>query len=70
MLAGHTVEDGAKTWKLTLRDGLCSTMAARCWGETWWPACGVGRVRDAFAQALMDATDELSAPTDKRSCSV
>jgi len=22
MLAGHTVEDGAKTWRLTLRDGL------------------------------------------------
>jgi peptide/nickel transport system substrate-binding protein len=65
MLAGHSIENDGKTWKLTLRDGLlfhdgekvlardCATSIRR-WGA-----------RDAFGQALMQRTDEISAPDDK-----
>ena len=53
MVAGHTVEDDGKTWKLTLRDGLMfhdgdKVLARDCvasikrWGK-----------RDAFGQTLM-----------------
>jgi peptide/nickel transport system substrate-binding protein len=65
MLAGYVVEDDQKTWKLTLRDGLKFhdgtpvlardvVASLRRWG-----------VKDAFGQALMAATDEVSAPSDK-----
>ncbi len=65
MVAGHSVENDGKTWKLTLRDGLLfhdgeKVLARDCvasirrWGR-----------RDAFGQALMASTDELSAPDDK-----
>ena len=65
MLAGYKTEDDGKTWTLTLRDGLLfhdgtPVLARDCvasikrWG-----------VRDAFGQALIAATDELSAPDDK-----
>ena len=60
-----SIEDDGKLWKLTLRDGLLfhdgkQVLARDCvasiqrWGK-----------RDAFGQALMAATDELSAPDDK-----
>jgi peptide/nickel transport system substrate-binding protein len=65
MVAGHVVEDDGKTWKLTLRDGLTfhdgeKVLARDC-------AASIKRwgVRDAFGQALMARTDELSAPDDK-----
>ena len=65
MLAGHKTENDGKTWTLTLRDGLLfhdgtPVLARDCvasikrWG-----------VRDAFGQALLAATDDLSAPDDK-----
>jgi peptide/nickel transport system substrate-binding protein len=65
MVEGHTVEDGGKLWKLTLRDGLKwhdgeKVLARDCvasiqrWGK-----------RDAFGQTLIACTDELSAPDDK-----
>ncbi|HVC61073.1 MAG TPA: ABC transporter substrate-binding protein [Acetobacteraceae bacterium] len=65
MVEGHTVDDGGKLWKLTLRDGLkwhdgAKVLARDCvasiqrWGK-----------RDAFGQTLMAFTDELSAPDDK-----
>jgi peptide/nickel transport system substrate-binding protein len=65
MVDGFTTEPDGKTWQLTLRDGLkfhdgtpvlardCVASIAR-WGK-----------RDAFGQALMAATDELSAANDK-----
>ena len=55
-----------QTWKLTLRDGLlfhngervlasdCAAASIKRWGA-----------RDAFGQAFMARTDELSAPDDK-----
>ncbi len=65
MLAGAVTESGGRIWNLTLRDGLrfhdntpvlARDVAAsvRRWGA-----------RDAFGQALMAATDELSAPDDR-----
>ena len=65
MVDGFTTEPDGKTWRLTLRDGLkfhdgTPVLARDCvasinrWGK-----------RDAFGQALMAATDELSAPDDK-----
>lgn len=65
MVAGHQTSSDGKEWKLTLRDGLkfhdgTPVLARDCvasiqrWGK-----------RDAFGQALMAATDELSAPDDK-----
>lgn len=65
MVAGHTVDKDGKLWKLTLRDGLVfhdgeKVLARDCvasirrWGK-----------RDAFGQALLGHTAELSAPDDK-----
>ena len=65
MVKGFTTSSDGKTWTLTLRDGLLfhdntPVLARDCvasitrWGK-----------RDAFGQALMAATDELSAPDDK-----
>jgi peptide/nickel transport system substrate-binding protein len=65
MVAGHSVEDDGRTWRLTLRDGLLfhdgqPVLARDCiasirrWG-----------VRDALGQALMQRTDELSARDDR-----
>lgn len=65
MVAGHVVEDDGRTWKLTLRDGLLfhdrtKVMARDCvasirrWG-----------VRDSIGQALLQRTDEISAPDDR-----
>jgi len=65
MLAGYTVEDGAKTWKLTLRDGLVFHDGSKVLARDAVASLRRWAVKDAFGQALMDATDELSAPTDK-----
>ena len=65
MVAGSTTDPDGKAWRLTLRDGLlfhdgAPVLARDCaasirrWGK-----------RDAFGQALMAATDDLSAPDDK-----
>ncbi len=65
MAAGAAAEDDGRTWLITLRDGLrfhddepvlardCAASLRR-WGR-----------RDSFGQALMAATDELSAPDDR-----
>ncbi len=66
MVAGHVVEDDGKRWTLTLRDGLRfhdgtpvlardAVASVKRWGT-----------RDNFGRTLMEATDELSAPDDKR----
>jgi peptide/nickel transport system substrate-binding protein len=65
MVAGHTTENDGKTWKLALRDGLMfhngdKVLARDC-------AASIKRwgARDAFGQALMQRTDEVSATDDK-----
>jgi peptide/nickel transport system substrate-binding protein len=65
MVDGFTTEADGKTWKLVLREGLrfhdnTPVLAKDCvasiqrWGK-----------RDAFGQALMAATDEVTAADDK-----
>jgi len=65
MVGGVVTEADGKLWRLTLRDGLkfhdgAPVLARDCvasikrWGK-----------RDPFGQALMAATDDLSAPDDK-----
>ena len=65
MVEGHATENDGKEWRLTLRDGLKwhdgeKVLARDCvasirrWGS-----------KDAFGQALLAATDELSAQDDK-----
>jgi peptide/nickel transport system substrate-binding protein len=65
MLAGHTVEDDGKLWRLTLRDKLIfhdgtPVLARDCVASIKrWGA------RDAFGGALLATTDSLTAPSDK-----
>jgi peptide/nickel transport system substrate-binding protein len=65
MAEGALAEDEGRTWRITLRSGLMfhdgtkvlardAAASVRRWGA-----------RDAFGQALMAATDELSAPDDR-----
>ena len=66
MVAGHTVEADGLRWTLALRDGLrwhdgTPVLARDC-------AASIRRwgAKDTFGQALLAATDELSAPDDTR----
>ncbi len=65
MAEGARSDDDGKRWTITLRDGLkfqdnTPVLARDC-------AASVKRwgARDAFGQALMAATDDISAPDDK-----
>lgn len=64
MLAGHTVEADGKTWKLTLRDGLMFHDGTKVLARDVVASLRRWGTRDAYGQALMDATDELSALSD------
>jgi peptide/nickel transport system substrate-binding protein len=65
MLAGHTIENDGKTWKLTLRDGLMFHDGTKVLARDCVASVKRWGARDAFGQALMQRTDELSAPDDK-----
>jgi peptide/nickel transport system substrate-binding protein len=65
MVAGHTVEDDGKTWKLTLRDGLQFHDGQKVLARDCVASIKRWSARDAFGQALMQRTDEVSAPDDK-----
>jgi peptide/nickel transport system substrate-binding protein len=65
MVAGHTIEDDGKTWKLTLRDGLLFHDGQKVLARDCVASVKRWGARDAFGQALMQRTDELSAPDDK-----
>ncbi|HEY3847983.1 MAG TPA: ABC transporter substrate-binding protein [Acetobacteraceae bacterium] len=65
MVAGHTVEDDGKTWKLTLRDGLMFHNGDKVLARDCVASVKRWGARDAFGQALMQRTDELSAPDDR-----
>ncbi len=66
MLAGGILtEDDGKTWKLTLRDGLTFHDGTKVLARDAVASLHRWGVVDAFGQALFDATDELSAPSDK-----
>jgi len=65
MLAGHTVDESGKTWTLTLRDGLVFHDGTKVLGRDVVASLKRWGVLDAFGQALLAATDDLSAPDDK-----
>lgn len=65
MVAGHTIENDGKTWKLTLRDGLVFHDGQKVLARDCVASIKRWGARDAFGQALMQRTDEVSAPDDK-----
>jgi peptide/nickel transport system substrate-binding protein len=66
MLAGHTVDPDQKVWTLTLRDGLLFHDGTPVLGRDVVASLRRWAAKDAFGQALMAATDDLSAPADKQ----
>ncbi len=65
MVAGHTIENDGKLWRLTLRDGLRFHDGEPVRAQDVVPSIQRFAARDAFGRALMDATDELSAASDQ-----
>ncbi len=65
MLEGHVVEDDGKLWKLRLRDGLLWHDGERVLARDCVASINRWAKRDAFGDALMQATAELSAPDDR-----
>ncbi len=65
MLAGHTVDPDQKVWTLTLRDGLLFHDGTKVLGRDVVASLRRWGEADAFGQAVMAATDDLSAPDDK-----
>ena len=65
MLAGHTVENDGKLWTLTLRDGLKFHDGTPVLSRDVIASLKRWTVSDSFGQALFDATDEVSAPSDR-----
>jgi peptide/nickel transport system substrate-binding protein len=65
MVDGHVVEDDGKTWKLTLRDGLLFHNGDKVLARDCIASIKRWAARDAFGQALMERTNEISAPDDK-----
>lgn len=64
MLAGHTVENDGKLWRLTLRDGLRFHDGTPVLARDAVASIRRFAARDAFGRALMDATNDLSAASD------
>jgi peptide/nickel transport system substrate-binding protein len=65
MVAGHTVENDGRIWKLTLREGLVFHDGEKVLARDCVASVKRWGARDAFGQALMQRTDEISAPDDK-----
>ncbi len=65
MVAGHKVENDGKLWTLTLRDGLMFHDNTPVLARDCVASIRRWAKRDGFGQALMRATDELSAPDDR-----
>ena len=66
MLAGHTVDADEKVWTLTLRDGLMFHDGTPVLARDAVASIRRWAYKDAFGQALLAATDDLSAPNDKQ----
>src|SRR5204862_3929565 len=65
MVAGHSVENDGLMWNLTLRDGLRFHDGEPVLAKDVVASIRRFAPRVIFAAALMDATDDLSAPDDK-----
>ncbi len=65
MVEGHTIEDDGKLWRLTLREGLRFHDGEPVRAQDVVPSVKRFAARDAFGRALMDATAELRAASDR-----
>jgi peptide/nickel transport system substrate-binding protein len=65
MLAGHTVDADQTLWTLTLRDGLLFHDGTQVLGRDVVASLRRWGSVDAFGQALMAATEELTTANDK-----
>ncbi|WP_267359962.1 MULTISPECIES: ABC transporter substrate-binding protein [unclassified Methylobacterium] len=65
MVAGHTVEAEGRLWRLTLREGLRFHDGEPVLARDAVASIRRFAARDAFARALMEATDELTAASDR-----
>ena len=65
MAAGHLVEDDGRRWTITLRDGLLFHDGEPVRSSDVVASIRRWAVREGFGQALLDATDELAAVSDK-----
>jgi len=65
MVAGHTVDADGKLWTLTLRDGLVWHDGERVLARDCVASIRRWAKRDAFGDALLQATDQLDAPDDR-----
>ena len=65
MVEGHVIEDGGKTWKLTLRDGMKFHDGAPVLARDAVASVDRWMKIDAFGQNLRAVTDDMSAPSDK-----
>jgi peptide/nickel transport system substrate-binding protein len=65
MVAGHTVEDDGRTWKLMLREGLAFHDGTRVLARDCVASVRRWGARDVMGQTLMARIDDLSAPDDK-----
>ena len=65
MVAGHVVENDGRLWRLTLRDGLRFHDGEPVRARDCIASIRRWSARDFFGLALMQATDDLSAPDDK-----
>jgi peptide/nickel transport system substrate-binding protein len=65
MVDGHSVEDGGKTWLLTLRDGLAWHNGDKVLARDCVASIRRWGARDSFGQTLMAVTDALEATDDR-----
>jgi peptide/nickel transport system substrate-binding protein len=65
MVAGHVTENDGRLWRLTLRDGLRFHDGSPVLARDCVASIRRWAKKDSFGQALMAATDELSADGDK-----
>ena len=65
MADGAASEDAGKTWRITLRPDLMFHDGTKVLARDCAASIRRWGARDGFGQALMAATDEISAPDDK-----
>jgi peptide/nickel transport system substrate-binding protein len=64
MVEGAVIEDDGRRWRLTLRSGLMFHDGTRVLARDCTASINRWSKRDPFGQALMAATDAISAPDD------
>ncbi|HTC07904.1 MAG TPA: ABC transporter substrate-binding protein [Acetobacteraceae bacterium] len=65
MAESAVTEDSGKRWRITLRPGLLFHDGTKVLGRDCAASIRRWGARDGFGQALMAATDEISAPDDR-----